>query len=70
MRHYLLAALLAFLFGATIQAADFTDTNLTPRDAAESDNIGSSVAISGTTVIVGAPFKNYYSSLSRLYGII
>lgn len=67
MRHYVLAALPALFFAVTVQAADFTETKLAPGDATEGDNFGSSVAISGTTVMVGASLKNYYQGVVYLF---
>lgn len=54
----MLAVLSALFFVGISQAADYTQTKLTASDAAAKDRFGFSTAISGTTAIVGAPWKN------------
>lgn len=58
LRQTIFAVLTALLFVTTAQAGDFTETKLTPSDAAKGDLFGWSAAMSGTTAIVGAMWED------------
>ena len=67
MRQTIFAALTALFFAVTAQAADFKQTKLTASDAAKDDLFGWSAAISETTAIVGAQWKDNKQGAAYLY---
>ncbi|GAB5469894.1 MAG: hypothetical protein Kilf2KO_29240 [Rhodospirillales bacterium] len=67
LRRPALAAVAALLFAATAQAADLSETKLVASDAAKRDLFGWSAAMSATTAIVGAPWKDNKQGAVYLY---
>lgn len=67
MHQTILAALTALFFDVTAQAADFSQTKLTANDATKGDLFGWSVAISDTTAIVGAQWKDNKQGAAYIY---
>ena len=67
MRYSVLTALPALFFAATVHAADLTETKLNASDAAKGDNFGASIAISGSTVVVGVPYKDTFAGAAYVF---
>jgi len=51
--------------GLTAKPAQIAQSTLTPRGGAANDNFGDSVAVSGTTVVVGAPIHTVGSNIQQ-----